>query len=113
MGDMLERPRVQVKRKQYTWNSNTEPINRYVIIGNGFDLECGLPTSYTAFLELINCYRDLSQWFTELGQKDPVIAAYYSSKYKIIPVSFKSSLESVLSEYSEIINSTILENQST
>lgn len=35
--------------KPFSWDSKAEPKARYVIIGNGFDLECGLHTSYDNF----------------------------------------------------------------
>ena len=40
-------------RSPFTWDSDDEPTVRYVIIGNGFDLECGLYTSYRHFLDFI------------------------------------------------------------
>lgn len=37
----------------YSWNSAEDPQERYAIIGNGFDLECGLKTSYSSFLSFV------------------------------------------------------------
>lgn len=38
----------------FTWNNTREPDAIYAIIGNGFDLECGLHTSYKSFLAFVN-----------------------------------------------------------
>jgi hypothetical protein len=37
----------------YSWNSTEAPEVRYAILGNGFDLECGLQTSYSSFLSFV------------------------------------------------------------
>lgn len=37
----------------YSWNSTEVPEVRYAILGNGFDLECGLQTSYSSFLSFV------------------------------------------------------------
>lgn len=37
----------------YSWNSTEAPEVRYAILGNGFDLECGLQTSYSRFLSFV------------------------------------------------------------
>jgi len=42
----------------YTWNSPKEAGERYFIIGNGFDLECGLHTKYTDFLDEVKLFED-------------------------------------------------------
>lgn len=39
----------------FSWNSADEPEARYIIIGNGFDLECGLRTGYRDFLSFVRC----------------------------------------------------------
>lgn len=42
-----------VRDTSYSWESKECPTERYIIIGNGFDIESGLPTRYTDFLEEI------------------------------------------------------------
>ncbi len=37
----------------YSWSSTEAPEVRYAILGNGFDLECGLQTSYSSFLSFV------------------------------------------------------------
>lgn len=42
----------------YTWDDTDMPHDRLVIIGNGFDLECGLHTSYGDFLAFVSALED-------------------------------------------------------
>ena len=37
----------------YSWNDTSKPDVRYAIVGNGFDLECGLHTGYDSFLKFV------------------------------------------------------------
>lgn len=97
-----------IKTERYTWSSDLAPTNRYVIIGNGFDLECGLPTSYAAYLKFISCYRDLSQWFKEKCKSDPLTQVYYNENRYAVASSFKPSLQSIIDKYSEVIDNSIL-----
>jgi hypothetical protein len=42
-------------------SNSKEYTEHYLIIGNGFDLECGLPTKYTDFLDFLSQISDLDQ----------------------------------------------------
>lgn len=45
----------------YLWDTGSDkPLEAYLMIGNGFDLECGLPTSYSDFLNFINAIEHIS-----------------------------------------------------
>lgn len=37
----------------YSWNDARKPDVKYAIVGNGFDLECGLRTDYGSFLRFV------------------------------------------------------------
>lgn len=37
-------------KSDYTWDSTESPDELYIVIGNGFDKACGLPTGYSDFL---------------------------------------------------------------
>lgn len=37
----------------FSWKSTQVPDETFVIIGNGFDVECGLRTKYGDFLEFV------------------------------------------------------------
>lgn len=42
-------------------NGATDECARYLILGNGFDLECGLPTKYTDYIEFLCQISDLRE----------------------------------------------------
>jgi hypothetical protein len=45
----------------YDWDDAEGPHDRLVIIGNGFDLECGLPTSYGDFVKYVSALEDIRE----------------------------------------------------
>ena len=47
-----------------TLNELINPLDEaYVLIGNGFDLECGLPTTYTDFLNFLSAIELFDDYF--------------------------------------------------
>ncbi len=82
------------------WNDFTEsPDEIYIMIGNGFDLECGLPTSYINFLNFLNAIikldRDCTDDLTGLS-----LNHYVKSK---LVNDFKKGLEKK-SNWQDVIN---------
>lgn len=55
---LINKQEREMESYQYSktaWDEFTEsPIETYVMIGNGFDLECGLPTGYKDFLNFLS-----------------------------------------------------------
>ena len=64
----------------------------YVVIGNGFDLECGLPTRYTDFLQFLTSAKNISE-SVELKYK------------KLRPEIMKKLSDSDISSWDDVLHS--------
>ncbi|MBO7673784.1 MAG: hypothetical protein J6S63_02090 [Atopobiaceae bacterium] len=80
----------------YDWNDADEPHDRLVIIGNGFDLECGLPTSYADFLKFVSALEDMRE-----GIHDDLLRSLLAGAHRK-QINNSTSIKS-LDDYFELI----------
>ena len=98
------------KTSKYTWDSDSDPIERYIVIGNGFDLECNLPTSYSQYLSFIEFHEVLFQWFQGIFERDTVASNYHNMYGEYVYPDYKeTSLQSVLDKYKSSINQLVFD----
>ena len=71
------------------WDDSEAPHGRLVVIGNGFDLECGLPTSYSDFLFFASLVRDVKDSFRSDGYWSSVVKQH-KEQHKVLPHSDNS-----------------------
>ena len=60
----------------YTWDDERAPQDSVLIIGNGFDLECGLPTTYGDFLAFVNFAHYTYDELRAHGHVDPATGLF-------------------------------------